>query len=140
MSRSEGTKESDASNNDIVGRKNLFQKEDVVEHSGGGNGDDSVTTFSLSVDLIIKGHYRNDMVVDDIERLIQNVTTGGVNSTQDGGGAVIVLQDLLDYALSRCEYEPFTPCLWVFRLVIFYSLIIIAHLSDSSSILISVPK
>ena len=92
-------------NNNIVGTtKNIIFPKNK-QNSGGiiNDEDDFFTTHSLSVDLIVKGHYRKDMEVNihdgttatTIEKLIQNVTSGNANRDEK------LLEDLLEYN-SKC--------------------------------------
>eukprot|EP00984_Skeletonema_dohrnii_P017982 scaffold8297_cov107-Skeletonema_dohrnii-CCMP3373.AAC.5 len=94
------TKSDDATTDSMVGTtKKLFQNE--RSRSGDNEEDDFFTTYSLSVDLIVKGHYRKDMDVNNggsdvtnattIVNLIQDLTSG--NTTQDEA----LFQDLLGY-------------------------------------------
>ena len=96
----DNTKSDDATTDSMVGTtKKLFQNARI--RSGGNEEDDFFTTYSLSVDLIVKGHYRKDMDVNNgggdgsnattIVNLIQDVTSG--NTTQDEA----LFQDLLGY-------------------------------------------
>ena len=78
--------------------RNIFQKTQSFNGKG-GDKEDFFSTYSLSVDLIVKGHYRKDMDVSirdgpnttTIEELLRNEMSG--NTTQDE----LLLQDLLEY-------------------------------------------
>eukprot|EP00985_Skeletonema_marinoi_P004243 scaffold1855_cov126-Skeletonema_marinoi.AAC.4 len=96
----DNTKSGDATTDSMVGTtKKLFQN--AQSRSGGNEEVDFFTSYSLSVDLIVKGHYRKDMDVNNgggdvtnattIVNLIQDVTSG--NTTQDEA----LFQDLLGY-------------------------------------------
>lgn len=94
-----GGTERDATQSIVGGTtRNIFQN--IIRQSGmKDDEDDFFTTHSLSVDLIVKGHYRKDMEVNihdgttatTIEKLIQNVTSGNANRDEE------LLQDLLEY-------------------------------------------
>jgi len=96
----DNTKSDDETTDSMVGTtKKLFQN--AQSRSGGNEEVDFFTNYSLSVDLIVKGHYRKDMDVNNgggdvtnattIVNLIQDVTSG--NTTQDEA----LFQDLLGY-------------------------------------------
>ena len=94
-----GDTESDTTVKNVGTTRNIFQK--TQSNGKGGDKEDFFSTYSLSVDLIVKGHYRKDMDVSTrdgpnttttIEELLRNEMMSG-NTTQDE----LLLQDLLEY-------------------------------------------